>query len=284
MNSWQATKQLVFKLETAAWPDSPGGPVFATVHGTQGVAEEIANDYRTPFAVVRVLDAQSDAQSPGLKEQSWEIVICTAHAGDQVGEFALLGGQRASQGKSQGRGLLEVEEQLLNVVNFLDQTQQVNIVAASAGAAQAALVTDRGYVLTRAYTIRGRLTTARTYPAPNGTNVLTAALGTPSGGLTPVTVSWASVEQRFDLHPAYATPVLPARGSLALVRKGGSAAPLSPTDGTVVTIGAFATSVVDSITSGSGAWTYGLFAKYDEFGDGTTSIRTSAPATKTVTV
>lgn len=284
MNCLQAAKQIQFLLQSRTWPDSPNSNVFGTVLVSQGTAETLAPSSLTfPYAIVRVLDSQADDDDQRYQVQRFEVVLLVAHTGDQLGEAAMVGGHRPSLGRSQGRGVLEIEEQALGALQFADPaTQGFHIQLVSASASDPVLDPNFGYVVARSLLFQARLTTSRNYPAPNAER----RLGVSVAGSN-VTISW-TWHERFDLHKAYAGPVAitTARGLLTLVRKAGGVAPTSVTDGTLVTLASnAATSVVD--TPGSGTWSYALFAQYDEFGDATgtqpltgTAVRTSTAATR----
>lgn len=278
MTSWQALRQIAFLLVKRTWPDSPTSNVFANVKATQAPTPEALSELRFPLAFVRVLDAEADPHSPQLKEQRFEVLVAVAHTGDYVGEAALVGGNRSSQGTSKGRGLLEVEEQVYAATDYLAKTSGLKVHVAAASAADAEFTDEHGYVATRSYTVIARgLNGTRDYPAQNHGKNLTGSVAGPT-----VSLSWTLVE-RFDLHAAVTAPVLAARGRLILRRVSGSSAPTSITDGTGVALSSnYATSATD--TPGSGTFTYGLFAQHDEFGDNVTSLRNSVVASKTVTV
>lgn len=285
MSPWQAARQIKWIVQNATWADAPHGPVFGSVRITQGIGQEEAmGQVRFPAAFVALQDSESDGASPGLKTQRWQVTVVVANQGDIVGEAAMIGGQRSSVGYSGGRGLLEVEEALLNVLNLADETSGLNVLLVASSAPEAAFAEDYGYVAERRFIFSSTLTTGRVYPAPNGGNNLSLAKGG-AGGSTPVVVSWSAVEPRFDLHAAVAVPLISAVGKLLLVRKAGTSAPTTPTDGTALTLASsYATSYTDSLTTSSGSYTYGLFAQFDEFGDAATSLRLSAPAAATVSV
>lgn len=270
MNAWQAVQQLKFKLLTRTWPDAPSNPVLQTVLATQGATSDLVDAFSPPMAIVSVLDQDADAQSPEHKRQRFEVALAVAHRGDRAGEFALVGAQRNGPGRSAGRGLLEVEEQLLEVVNALNRTNAMQIQCVAASAAEAGVEDARGYVCARRYTLEARLTTARKYQEANGGKKLTVVVA----GAT-VTLSWA-IAERFDFHATYSVPALTVRGGHVLRRAAGATPPATVTDGTGVTLsGAFATSVAD--TPGVGTWSYSLFAKYEEFAGDTTNVRHSDP-------
>jgi hypothetical protein len=278
MNVQQFARQIRFKLLARTWPDSPGGTVFANVYVSQGPAEDLApSSMRYPFALVRVLDSTTDLDDQRYQVQRFEIVSVVQATGDQVGEFAMTGGHRTSQGTSRGRGLLEVEEQVLQALQFVDPTGGVRLQLVSSNAAEGVFVQDVGYVAMRALTFQARLTTDRDYPTPNGGRALLSAVV----GST-VTLSWTGHE-RFDLYAARTAPssLTAARGGYSLVRKSGSSAPTSLTDGVPVNLSAnFATTATD--TPGTGTWSYTLFPQYDEFGDATAWANPTSPPTASI--
>lgn len=271
MNTWQAAQQLAYILRTLKWSDSPQNPVFGDVRVTQGPADDASGALRLPCAFVRVLDSMTDPDAPKLKTQKFEVVVVVGSVGDRVGEFALLGGQRTSTGKSAGRGLLELEEEMLDAINLINtSTNLFAIRAISTSAAEAALVEGHGYCVSRAYQFEAKLTTSRSFRPPNAGRKMTAAVNAGTVTLT------FDVVERFDCHPAYSVPSIAARGGLVLVRKPGGTAPATVADGTIVS-STFATPKTD--TPGSGTWSYALFGKHDEFNDGTTSIQYSTAVT-----
>jgi hypothetical protein len=280
----QCARQIAFKLLARTWPDSPSGNVFANVYVTQNLSDEVApSSIRFPFALVRVLDGTADPDDQRYVLQRFEVVLVTANQGDQFGESTLVGGRRVSAGRSTGRGVLEIEEQALAAVQFLDPIGGVNIQFVNAGTAEAVLTPDIGYVVARPLTFQARLTTTRTYSTPNAGRNLKSSVAGPN-----VTLTW-TWHERWDLYAARTAPsqITTARGALTLIRKSGGSAPTTVSDGTVVTLSSnSAVTVVDA--PGSGTWSYSLFAQFDEFGDGTgvqpmvgTSIRTSSSASVT---
>ena len=277
MSPWQAAQQLKFRLLTRTWPDSPNRPVFPTVHVTQGPIEAKADTFRMPCVVLRTMASEADPEQPTLKWQTFEAVIAAVQTGDTLGEFAIVGGQRTSQGGSRGRGILELEEQLLQVTSEMNHMDGVHVQEMAAGAVEADMVDGVGYVAVRPITLRVLTTLDRVYTVPNVGKRLTATVG------AFVTLTWHWAE-RFDLHAAYAAQVQisAARGSLILRRLAGAVAPATVTDGVGITILNNAQSVVDA--PGAGTFSYSLFARYDEFNDGATSLRTTAPASVTSVV
>jgi hypothetical protein len=178
VNLVQFVRQLQYILRTQTWTDSPSGPVFASVHITQNPTDQAVEQFRYPLALIAVKDGASDTQEPTIKLERIEVTLAVANAGDQIGEFAMVGGQRASQGRSQGRGLLEVEEVFRSAVATLNSSRMVSVIEVDASAADAAYTDGTGYVATRSYLLEATLGTLREYPSPNFGNVLTASSST----------------------------------------------------------------------------------------------------------
>ena len=283
MNSRQAMMQLAWLLRTRTWTDSPNELVLASARVSAGVAASYAQaDLKLPFCLIKPLGSTSDDCEPAFKNQKIEVILAVGHAGDRIGENALIGGQRPAttpEGGSKGRGLLEIEEEVLNTVNFLNQTNGVRMQVNSASAAEAAMVEGLGYVATRAYELDSWLTTARFY-AP-ALRLTTTATGSGNVNLT-----WTNPAYRFDFHAANTT--LPtdlsdaaARGGLILRRAAGATAPTSATAGTGVTLASAYTSVGVTDSPGVGQFSYALFVSYAEYA--TSFLRYSSSVTSTVT-
>ena len=118
MNDWQAVRQLRFLLEAAAWPDGAAERVFGSVTIAQMVDEDALALKRFPQALLRVLDGNDDPETPALTTRRFELALVCHVAGDPFGEHALVGGARGSagQGSSQGRGALEVLEEVRKTI------------------------------------------------------------------------------------------------------------------------------------------------------------------------
>lgn len=283
MNCFQCLSQLAWLLRTRAWTDTPNELVLASARCSAGMAATYAqSELKFPFVLVKPLGSTSDEHETALKKQSIEVILAVANAGDRIGEHALIGGQRQAttpSGRSSGRGLLEVEEEVLSVINFMNQTNGIRIQTQSTSAAEAAVVEGLGYVATRAYELQAVLTTARFY-AP-ALRLTTTAAG---GGV--VNLAWTNPAYRYDFHAANAT--LPtdnvdasARGGLILRRASGATAPTSATAGTGVTLSNVYTSTSVADSPGAGQFSYALFVSYAEYA--TSFLRYSSSITSTIT-
>lgn len=263
MNGWQVAKQLKHILAAATWPDSPGNPVFGKVLVSVAPNKDSIGQLRFPFALVVPTSSTADEEEPSLEVQSFSVRIIQRVASDPWGEAALIGGPRGGgQGASGGRGIMELEEELLKAIKNLDRTNGVRLRVQWRGAVGAAQDEEVGYVAIREYQLEAWVTTDRHYPAP------TRLSGTTPGGGTTV-LSWTLPASRYD------------RKELVLRRAAGATPPATVTSGTGVTVGALATTVSD--TPGAAQFSYSLFMGYDELGSGSVD-RYSEAETLTITV
>jgi hypothetical protein len=216
-----------------------------------------------PFVVISPADATPDEEEPLLEAQRYNVRLVVSVMGDAFGEAALVGGPRDNgQGSSDGRGLMEVEEELLKVIADINATEGAKIRTNWKSGAQALEDEDLGYVVSREYLIESWVGVERAYPAPR-------ALAATDAGGGQADLTWELPPDRFD------------RDAIVLRRASGSTPPSTVTDGTGVTVGALVTSVSD--TPGIGTWSYSLFMGYDELESGS-SDRYSEPDTVTVTL
>ncbi len=261
MNGWQVAKQLRHLLRAATWSDSPSNKVFGQVLVSQGPNDRAVGQLRFPFALVIPLDASADEEEPTLEEHTFEVRLVNRVANDPWGESVLIGGPRSSQGSSAGRGLMELEEELLSTIASLDRTNGIRLRLDYRSAIEAQISEDLGYVALRGYRFKALLTTSRSYEGPSR---LTAA----SLGAGNVKLSWTNPPSRYDTL------------GLVLRRASGATAPATPTDGTGITVPAGAVEVTD--TTASGGVSYSLWTTYNETG-GTTAERYSDAAASATT-
>jgi hypothetical protein len=263
VNPWQLARQIRYLLRAATWPDGAAEKVLGSAHVSAGMTEDALHYLRAPFALIAPAAATPDEYDPKLLQQTFDLHLVAAVAGDPFGEQALIGGPRsAGQGSSLGRGLSEVEEEVLDAVAALTGADACPIVVAYVSALAAADIEGAVYA-SRSYVLRAVCTVARQYTEP----VRLAA--TDAGGGS-ASLTWAVPPDRFD------------RYNVVLRRASGATAPSSVTAGTGVTLASLlATSVTD--TPGSGQFSYALFAGYDELGAGSAD-RYSSSATVTITL
>lgn len=241
MNSWQVIKQLRFLIKAETWPDEAAEKVVSDVLLTPALPEEAWGDVRTPWVMLAPADATADDQNPDLLTQRFKMLLVCSAAGDHHGESVLVGtGRGGGQGSSKGRGILEVEEEVLDASGKLTGADGVNLICTRKGTAGLLRVGDMSFLAYREYTLECLVTRQRYYHPPRN-------LAKSSS-----TVSWALPPARFD------------RYRILLNRKSGATAPSSAHDSTAtdVSLGSdLATSVSDAT---SGTWTYAVWCAYDE--------------------
>lgn len=273
MNRWQIAQQARYQLREAVWEGSVT-KVFApgSVLVTAKPQAKAAAGLIMPAAFVRPMNATADPEGneePGLWRGNFNIALFVAVPGDMFGEAQMIGAHRQGQTDSDGRGILELEEELLRAVELLNRIDGVSIQFKAAAAPEPQIVDGLGYALWVDYGFEADFTRARQYHTAE--NFIGADAGSGNASLT-----WDVPPDRFD------------RYEVVLRRAAGSTAPASATAGTGVTLASvLATSVTDD--PGAGTFSYALFGGYDEFkpdkavGD-LASDRFSDSRTLTVTV
>jgi len=163
MNTWQVVRQIQYLLRERDWTGS-ATTVFHTssVIITSAPRESALEQMIMPVALIRPLGATSDDEEPDLISQEIAITIGVAHAGDSMGEYPVVGGQRVGQTASTGRGLLEIEEELFAAVEFLNTDDGVVIQHRASSSVEPQFVAGQ-YVLFRDYLFRAWVTADRYY-------------------------------------------------------------------------------------------------------------------------
>jgi hypothetical protein len=273
VNAWQVTRQIKYILTQRTW-EGTGSVVFpsGSVKATEAMGEKVKRTgIRMPFALVAPGAAQADPEhneEPDLLRRDFRVSVMTMTPGDHVGERPLIGGNIPDTSKSEGRGILEIEEEVLAAIKYAATDLGVVIEYKASGVAMPLLDADLGYILSQDHMFQAWLTAARFYhPAINFVA---------TGGAGQVSLSWGVPPDRFD------------RYRMVLRRAAGATAPTSISGGTGVTLAsALATSVVDTVAAGT--YSYALFATYDEKdgrpeGTPDTDQRVSEAVTKTSVV
>jgi hypothetical protein len=212
-----------------------------------------------PMAIVVPGSGQSDPQfsdEPGYWVRSLAVVLAVRNSNDRTGQAAVVGANRVDVGDSRGRGILEIEPQLLDVARLLNVQEGVTVaLKAQSGLTTRTDQNDRVYAL-QEYTFEVTCTDALYYPPARRLSTLV--------GTGDITLEWSLPSARFD------------RYRIVLRRAAGSTPPSSIADGTGVTLsGPLATSVSDVLSPGT--YSYALFATYDDFSRGTNNV--AAPVT-----
>lgn len=158
LNARQFAQRVQVLLQGATWPTGSMDEVFGAVSISVGATDKALAELRTPIVLITPEDATADDEHPDLITQSFALTLIVMVEGDELGEQALVGGPRPELGSSSGRGLLEVEEELLRTVEFLDRTDAVRIRMRTRSAPIPDLVEDLGWIVARAYRFDALLT------------------------------------------------------------------------------------------------------------------------------
>lgn len=275
MNTWQILQQIQFKLLARRWEGAPlGGLVFqqSSVIVSVGGEEAAMATLITPTCVIQPLGASSDPahdEEPDLIMQNINVRLTVTVPGDPLGEYSLIGGGRQGQTDSRGRGLLEVEEEVLGAVAELNTIDGIVIYNRAKSEAQAELDDNDRYTALRAYSFEALTTASRFYhPVIN-------FIATDAAVASFADINWDLPPARFDtrgvriLRVAGATPTTNPNNPLATVVLDGSTNPDPGFD--------------SDRPFPAGQYSYTAWATYDEWGSGTNE-RLSDFKTSTVTV
>lgn len=149
MSVYDVVTKLKDILVAKQWNDT-GKKVFGSVHITQMVTERGLAELRMPTALIRIGSADVDAEEPALIRQQIGVVIIVSVQGDLVGERAMIGANREA-GSPQGRGLLEVEQQMFNAIRLLNNENDIRIIYRSRSEAFVEEDKAFGYIASREY-------------------------------------------------------------------------------------------------------------------------------------
>jgi len=244
VNTWQACQRIKSILRSLRWGGT-GEPVFGrdSVYITVAPVDRFSDQLPFPVAFVRPGSGRSDEDRPGLTVQDMSVFILTAVPGDMIGENPLMGANRTSKLGHGGRGIFEIEAEVLSAIELLNADGQFRISLKVTSRIGVQADDETGYHAWREFTFSADLSTAYQNQEPR-------SVSTSEAGGT-VTVSWTVPDDVTNL-TGY------------IVRRASGAIPVGfPTDGTDVpwTVG---TSVTDSPASGE--YTYSVFAAYDDEG------------------
>lgn len=242
MNDWQIARQIKATLKARTWEGS-GQVVFGSVHVTNGYREEAAKSFRFPIALIGVGNGANDEQIPGHEIKRISIVIATHVLGDMLGENSVIGANRQGTDRSQGRGILEVKEEVMSACQQMQEALNVRISFRATNSDVPASDETAGMTTWMGLDFEADCTTARYYHPPINLQA--------TGGVGSVTLTWDLPPSRYDLR------------RVRLRRAVGATPPAAITDGSEVALASdLATSKVDAVAGGT--YSYTLFACYDE--------------------
>ncbi len=125
MNQAQMAQQIQHKLQTVVWPSGAGEVVFGAHKGvvevfTGPISQDQMPPGRGPWCFIAMGSGDPDDDAPGLTEQTYQLFIGVASAGNPYGGHGLIGGPVQNLGKSPNRGVAEVMSRVLSAVGDID--------------------------------------------------------------------------------------------------------------------------------------------------------------------
>lgn len=131
------------------------GSVLATPNTDEAMQGAIKAAIRTPICLLQLLGAESDPEhdeEPDLLKINFNARLIVNIPGDAVGENAVLGANKTGGSiKSEGRGLVEVEQELYNAIGKLNALESYSIQNRMKGAQAAAQIAPSVYLAWRDY-------------------------------------------------------------------------------------------------------------------------------------
>ena len=170
MNRWQVARQIKYLLANYRWSGATSGTNYVfgqngSVHVTAGADPQAFRSLIFPVSLVRVGSAQTDpkhGEAHGLLESDFEITLASCIKGDAIGEHALIGANRyGGANSSTGRGLLELEEVLFDVIGEINNTSGIRIKFDHSFIAKPQIFEDLGYLVYGVYTFKAKITQDR---------------------------------------------------------------------------------------------------------------------------
>lgn len=141
------------RLRAATWPS--GGEVVAAssaIFISAAPEPRALENMRLPAIMIRPAEAQVDPvadEEPNLIHQTIVIRILAKVAGDATGQNALIGGHQPSASSSRGRGVLEIEREVMRSINFLNVNESIQVQSRGKSLVGAVLIDGLGYVAYR---------------------------------------------------------------------------------------------------------------------------------------
>jgi hypothetical protein len=201
-----------------------------------------------PAVILQPGQSQADDNDPSLYELDLTAYLFVFHAGDDFGEAALMGAHRSSIGTAQGRGLLEVQTEVLAAISRMGAKDNVYVRNVASGVSRPES-TEQGYLLARSLNFKALVGVEPIYSKPN---------------------SFTAVQVGDDVVLTWTAPDADeTNGDLTNyeIRKiSGSVHGAYETDGDAIALGAPLDVTVTDSAPGAGTYTYSVFAEYADEG------------------
>lgn len=267
MNYWQIVRQIQYLLRLLAWPGS-STLVFNTdsvvIIATETDVDAIDARLIFPACLLIVGPGQSDPEAqdqPDLLHRRFTLTLMVRNENDRLGQGTIVGAVREGMTDSRGRGVLELERILLDPdtgLSALAANYGINVVVAALEEPAARRDQDENNYVFQSYELQSVCGVAPFY-APGRRLAAVVTSGQ-------VALSWANPVVRFDTYRP------------RLVRKAGSTAPATVSDGTELTLAAGQPNSFVDLALVPGTYSYSLFESYDDFADGTAAADRSTSA------
>lgn len=257
---YQVSQAIQYALRNRKWEGNAGYTVVFISSGvrvTPIVLKEWLATKPMPLCIIQLGAVQHDPQVPALIDQQIDVILAQMVPGDEVGEWAVIGGNRkgattTGQADSGGRGLTEIEEEFWAVAQLMTQDVGVQAQANATSDLKVEQLENGRFVASRQYGIRAKCSTARSYLG------VTAFVATGASGSFSAT--WAKAPTQWDTAGLAAIS-----GGQVLVYKSGATAPTTPTDGTAVPLlGTDTSKTVTPVSAGT--YSVSIFTAYCESG------------------
>lgn len=163
MNEHTLMNSLKTELVAQTWTGSsnvvfPSGSV-AVVPDLDLAMEAALKTMRTPFALMKLEESTSDPdydEDPNFVRLGVKVRLAVTIPGDAVGENAVMGANKTGGStKSEGRGLLELEQELHNAIGKVNAKESIVLQCRQKGATGGAVVEGKLNTAFRDYTFEG---------------------------------------------------------------------------------------------------------------------------------
>jgi len=243
VNPWQFAQQVKHVLQRAVWDGTDGQLLFGAtgsvaVFAGMPTPDQVPIAY--PWALVGIDGGEFDPDHPDIMTHRFSVTIGALVAGDRMGEMALIGGSAAALTRSGNRGVAEVSARARQYVQALTGADGCRVVLQGVSTSPPAAMDGARHLAMEQTMLQAVCTAQPFYDHPQRLKY--------AGGKW----TWSAdhCKARFDFL------------QFRLVRKAGTSAPISPSDGTTVYTGT-ALEFTGAATAGN---TYGIFADYNARG------------------
>jgi hypothetical protein len=274
MSPWQLARQVRYLLRQRKWYGVDSNEKVFRENSVRVTATDIedflAQNPGSPCCKINLGRRSSDPQAKGYVAIELLVTLAVQVMGDELSENAELGANRsAGQGSSNGRGLSEIESELMATLEDVTAMQGIQVQGYSSAAVETSVVDAALNFVYCEYTFLFRCTSQLTWLGP--TSLVASGV---TGGSVPMTwkhapISWASIN---------------AVGGQIIRYAAGSTPPATYDAGLA---GPSVSNTADAATiSGlsSGPWSISIFTAYKESGAASGADRWSPPTSITVTV